>query len=298
MTAHQTGPFLVTGASGQLGRLTIDHLLKVGAGPIIATTRSPEKLAEYAARGVDVRGGDFDDPSSLARAFAGARRMLMISTDDLLPGKRFEAHRAAIAAAVLAGVQHLVYTSLTNPGPDSPIPFAADHDQTEAELRACGLPHTILRNNLYTDLFLMSGPQAAATGHLVAAAGNGTVGYVTRDDCARAAAAALLDATGTATFDITGPALVGQTDVAMLLSALAGTPIAYVPIDTHTLEAAMVQNGLPAPVASMLASIDAAIAAGTLSVVSPAVEQLTGVRPTSVADFLAAHAPAIRGRQG
>ena len=99
MIAHQTGPFLVTGASGQLGRLALDHLLHAGARPVIATTRSPEKLADYAARGVEVRRADFGDPSSLARAFTGIRRMLLISTDDLVPGKRFAAHRAAIAAA-------------------------------------------------------------------------------------------------------------------------------------------------------------------------------------------------------
>jgi NAD(P)H dehydrogenase (quinone) len=298
MIAHQTGPFLVTGASGQLGRLALDHLLHAGARPVITTTRSPEKLADYAARGVEVRAADFADSSSLARAFAGARRMLLISTDDLVPGRRFAAHRAAIAAAARAGIQHIVYTSLTNPGPESPILFAVDHRDTEAELRASGIPHTILRNNLYTDLFLLSAPQAVATGQLVAAAGQGTVGYVTRDDCAGAAAAALLNATGTATFDITGPALVGQADVATQLSVLAGKPVAYVPIDIPSLEAAMVQHGLPAPVANVLASIDAAIAAGALSVVSTAVEQLTGVAPMSVADFLAAHTDTIRGRHG
>ena len=298
MTAHQIGPFLVTGASGQLGRLTLDHLLKVGASPIIATTRSPETLTDYAARGIDVRRADFGDTSSLALAFTGAARMLIISTDDLAPGRRFEAHRAAIAAAVQVGVGYIVYTSLTNPGPESPILFAADHRATEAELRACGLPHTILRNNLYTDLFLMSGPQAVATGQLVSAAGDGMVGYVTRADCARAAAAALLDAADTATFDVTGPTLVGQRDVATLLSVLAGKPIAYMPVAIPALEAAMVQHGLPGPVATVLASIDAAIAVGTLSVVSPAVEQLTGVKPTSVSDFLAAHGDTLRGLHG
>jgi NAD(P)H dehydrogenase (quinone) len=298
MTAHQTGPFLVTGASGQLGRRVLDRLLSAGAAPIIATTRSPEALAGYAGRGVEIRRANFGIPSSLTQAFAGVRRLLLISTDDLVPGKRFEAHKAAIAAAVAAGVHHIVYTSLINPGVESPILFAVDHRDTEAALRGCGLSHTILRNNLYADLLLMSGPQAAATGRLMSAAGRGTAGYVTRDDCARAAAAALLQETATATFDITGPDLVGQADIAALLSAITGSSVAYVPITIAAMEAAMVQQGLPAPVATVLASIDAAIAAGTLSVVSPAVKQLTGVAPTSVADFLATHGDTIRGTRG
>ncbi|MHA1559530.1 MAG: NmrA family NAD(P)-binding protein [Alphaproteobacteria bacterium] len=295
MSERQTGPYLVTGASGQLGRLVLDHLLGAKAEGIIATTRSPEKLSQYIERGVEVRAADFDSTSTLAAAFAGAKRALIISTDDLTPGKRFAAHQAAIGAAVSAGVEHIVYTSLTNPGSDSPISFAGDHAETEALLAKCGVPHTILRNNLYADLFTMTAPQAVAMGKLFAAAADGTVGYVTRDDCARAAAAALLNAGETATFDITGPGLIGQAEVAELLSSVTGQQVVYIPIGASDLEAAMVKNGLPEPMAKVFTSIDKAIAAGTLSVLSSAVEDLTGVKPTSVADFLAAHKTQLHG---
>jgi len=285
MSKQQTGPYLVTGASGQLGRLVLEHLLKAGAQKIIATTRSPEKLSDYAARGVEVRKADFNEPSTLPEAFAGAKRILLISTDDFAPGKRLETHRAAIAAAVKVSAKHIVYTSLTNPGSDSPISFAGDHSGTEADLR----------NNLYTDLFLMTGPQAVSTGKLFAAAADGTVGYVTRDDCARAASAALLEADQTTTLDVTGPELVGQTEIARLLSSVAGKEIGYVPISADDLQAAMVKNGLPEPLAKVFSSIDQAIALGSLSVVSSAVEDLTGAKPTSVADFLSGHASAFQG---
>ncbi|RLB63689.1 MAG: NAD(P)-dependent oxidoreductase [Deltaproteobacteria bacterium] len=298
MSEQQTGPFLVTGASGQLGRLVLDQLLEAGAAPVIATTRTPDKLSDYAGRGVDVRKADFNDPSTLPTAFAGAKRVLIISTDDFAPGKRLETHQAAISAAVKAGVEHIVYTSLTNPSPESPISFAGDHRDTEAELAKCGIQHSILRNNLYADNLLMAGPQAVSMGKLFAAAADGTAGYVTRQDCARAASAALLEAKETATFDITGPELVGQAEIARLLSSVTGKEVGYIPISTKDLAAAMVQNGLPEPIATVLATIDEAIAAGTLSVVSSAVEDLTGVQPTTMADFIASHAAAFGGAAG
>ncbi|HEX4914503.1 MAG TPA: SDR family oxidoreductase [Vicinamibacterales bacterium] len=290
MTSSLQGPFLITGASGHLGRRVVDLVLDAQAGPLIVTTRHPDKLADLAARGVEVRAADFTKPETLASAFAGAHRVLIVSTDDLTPGQRFASHKAAIDAAVAAGVRHIVYTSLINPGPDSPISFAGDHSRTEAALLASGIPHTILRNNLYADLFLMTAPPAIASGTLYAAAGDGRVGYVTREDCARAAAAALLTAEGPRTYDITGPELVAQADVARMLAEISGRPVTYVPLAPADLRQGMVQQGLPAELAALLVSIDDAIAKGTLAVVSSAVDDLTGRAPTSVRAFLEAHA--------
>ena len=105
MTSMLEGPFLVTGASGQLGRLVLDRLLDQGAQSVLATTRTPENLAANAERGVEVRRADFNEPDSLKEAFAGARRMLLISTSDLEPGKRLESHLVAIDAAAAAGAR-------------------------------------------------------------------------------------------------------------------------------------------------------------------------------------------------
>ena len=101
---------LVAGASGRLGQLVLDELLHAGVRDIIATTRTPEKLGAYAALGVDVRPGDFNDPETLKKAFQGADRLLLISTDDLFSGKRIQQHQNAIDAAKRAGVRHILYT--------------------------------------------------------------------------------------------------------------------------------------------------------------------------------------------
>lgn len=290
------GPFIVTGASGQLGSQVIENLLAQGAEPLVAMTRKPQKLESLRARGVDVRAGDFNDPATLGAAFAGGGRLLIISTDDLEPGKRLAAHRNAIAAAREAGVSHIVYTSLTNPDEDNPIGFAVDHRETEALIKATGVPYTILRNCLYADLLLSSGQQAIGAGALYAAAGDGKAGYVTRADCARAAAAALLTETGSSVRDITGPSAVGQAEIATILSEVAGKEIPYAPITRDALVAAMVRNGLPEFMADVFSSFDVAIARGNLDVVSDDVEKLTGQKPQSVRDFLLANKPTLAGQ--
>ena len=290
------GPFIVTGASGQLGMQVVDALLAQGADSIVAITRTPEKLAAIQARGVDVRAGDFNDPATVGPAFAGGGRLLIISTDDLEAGKRFAAHSNAVAAAKEAGVSHTVYTSLTNPDEGNPIGFARDHRETEASIKDTGISHTILRNCLYADLLLMNGQQAVGAGALYSAAGDGKAGYVTRADCARVAAAALLTETGSSVRDITGPAAVSQAEIAVILSEATGKEIPYVPITQDALVAAMTEKGMPEFMADVFSSFDVAIAKGYLDVASDDVEALTGQKPQSVRDFLLANKPALTGQ--
>src|SRR5690606_13304042 len=183
---------LVTGASGQLGRLAVQFLLESYDGTIVAATRTPEKLADLSQR-VVVRQADFEDPASLASAFAGVDRLLLISTDAVdVPGRRLNQHRNAIKAAEQAGVKHVVYTSIINPGPDSPAFVAPDHRGTEEALSASSLGWTSLRENIYMDMLLMSVSQALQSGKLVNAIGDGKAAYITREDVAHASAAALI----------------------------------------------------------------------------------------------------------
>jgi NAD(P)H dehydrogenase (quinone) len=282
-----TTPLLVTGASGHLGRRAVELLLQHGAGPVIATTRQPDKLADLAARGVDVRRADFDDPASLTAAFAGARRALLISTDAL--GRRADQQRAAVQALAAAGVQHVVYTSL--PEPDgSPISLAVEHVATEDALRASDMDHSILRNNVYADVMLGAFAGAIAGGALVLARGDGRCAYVTREDCAWAAAAALAEAgAGRRVLEVSGPAALSGDDLAALLTEIAGKPVAHVRVDIPTYVQGLQAHGVPAPYAQVLGEFEAAVAAGKLAKVTPTVERLSGHAPMAMGDFLRAH---------
>ncbi|MBZ0296784.1 MAG: SDR family oxidoreductase [Anaerolineae bacterium] len=293
--SEQQPTLLVTGASGHLGRRVVELLLEAQAGTIVATTRTPEKLSDFSQRGVIVRQADFDDPESLVPAFTGVDKLLLISTDVLgIPGKRIQQHTNAVKAAEKAGVKHVVYTSIMNPGPESPIVVAHDHRETEAAMKASGMGWTMLRNNIYADMLLGSLGQAIQMGKLFSAAGDGKAAYVTREDCARAAAAALADSfMGQRALDITGPEAVSQADLAKIASEISGQEVTYIPLEVDVLVDNMVNAGLPRPLAEGLATFDTGIAQGLLGDVSNAFEELTGSKPTSVAEFLASNREAL-----
>jgi NAD(P)H dehydrogenase (quinone) len=281
-------PLLVTGASGQLGRRVLEHLLRAQAGPIIAVTRTPESLREFASRGVEVRAADFEREAGLAAAFRGAARALLISTDALdRPGRRIAQHLAALRALEAAGVEHVVYTSLINPHPRSPITIAGEHRETEASLAASRLDFTILRNSCYSEMLLMALPAAIASGQLVDARGSGATGFVAREDCARTAAAALAAGSGRRTLDVTGPAALTGDDIAALVTELTGRRVSHVSVSVNAVRKALLDHGLPGFAADMLVSFDVAIANGELAAVTDTVRELTGTPPQSVRDFLA-----------
>jgi len=291
MNWNRSKTLLVTGASGQLGRRVVEILLDAEAGPVVAATRSPEKLAALADRGAEIRRADFDDPASLDEAFDGVDRLLLVSTDAL--GHRVPQHRAAIRAAARAGVKHIVYTSLPNPEKWG-APFMLERAETEKVLEASGLGWTVLRNNLYTDDLLSKLANAIPSGQLAAAAGDGGAPYVTLEDCAGAAAAALAssDFDGR-TIDVTGPAVVTHTDLAKLASDISREQVTYVRTSPEELRKGFIAAGMSRDEADVLVTIDVAISKGLLGGVTDAVEELTGHPPASVAEFLAEHSDVL-----
>jgi NAD(P)H dehydrogenase (quinone) len=287
--------FLVTGAGGHLGRLAAETLLDSKAGKVIAATRDPAKLNALATRGAEVRRADFDDPNSLSSAFAGVDRLLLVSTDALdRPGRRLAQHRNAIAAAIKAGVKHIVYTSAPNARPLGRSGILDDHYWTEQALAASGLDWTVLRNHIYAEISLMGLPHAIATSKLFTATGSGGRSYVTRDDCARAAAGALVKATGRSIFDVTGPKPVTQTELAKLVSTLTGKQIEHVPVSGADLAKGLAGAGLPPLLVEALVDFDVDAAQGFHAIVTPVVKDFSGRDPTPLADFLTANRAALK----
>lgn len=280
----------VTGAAGHLGRAVIANLLARGAKRVVAITRDPAKLRDLPSP-VEVRAGDFNDPASLLGAFAGIDRLLIVSTDDF--SDRAGQHVRAIDAAEKAGVKHLAYTSIASPYPD-PSSIASDsHFWTEARLIASPLTWSILRNNLYADYLLPTAQHAIATGQHFHAAGNGRRAYVTREDCAAAAAGALLTAEGRRIFDVSGPEALSGDDLAALFASLAGRPVSAQNVPSDALIAGLKQGGLPEAMAGLLTRFDTDAAKGYLGVVTNAVAELTGRPPESVASFLGRNQTAL-----
>jgi len=290
MTEFANSTLLVTGAAGHLGRLVVEELLARGATRIVAGTRDPSTLSDFAARGVDVRKLDFDDAASLESGFAGVDRALIIST---VAGNRAAHQAAAVAAAKAAGVNYLAYTSAPNARPNSDAGGIADHFWTEQAIAASGLDFTLLRNHIYADMTIVSAGQALSSGKMFDATNGGGRNYVTRADVARAAAGALLTAKGKEVLDITGPAPVTQKEVAALYTELTGKPVASIGLSAEDLFKGLEAAGLPGFYAQLLVAFDVDAANGFHAVTTDAVERLSGQKPTSLTDFLRANKAAL-----
>ncbi len=275
---------VVTGATGHLGRLTLEALLRRGvpAEQIIATGRNIDKLTDLAERGVAVRRADFGDPSTLRDAFAGAERLLLVSGSEV--GQRFVQHANAIAAAKAAGVQLIGYTSI--PYADtSRMLLAVEHFATERELAASGVPHVLLRNSWYLENY--SEQIETFTAHGIAgSAGNGRVSAAARADYAEAAAAVLTeDGHAGATYELGGEAFT-MPELATAVSAATGVSVTYTDLPVEAYEQLLAGAGLPAPLARIVADADRGLAEGELFVDSGHLEKLIGRPATSLAQAL------------
>jgi NAD(P)H dehydrogenase (quinone) len=282
---------VITGASGNLGRRTAELLLDtegVDAGDVVLITRSPAKLDDLAARGATVRFGDFEDKGSLEAAFAGATRVLIVSLDTV--GVRLAQQQRAIDAAKAAGARLIAYTSIPNPVPDNPAAVVPDHAGTEQALAASGVAYTYLRNALYAEYRIPEAQHAIASGSFQHDTGDGATAYVSRDDCAAAAAAVLAggDEHANKAYDITGPELLSADGLAAAYAAVGGTAVEAVAVDDDTLAAGLVAAGLPEGAAQLLVSFGIAIREGKLNQLSSDVETLTGRAPRPLGDVLKA----------
>lgn len=271
---------VVTGATGQLGRLVIEQLLQRGvpASGIVAAVRNPAKAADLAARGVQLREADYGKPETLARAFAGAERLLLISSSEL--GARLPQHQAVIAAARAARVGQLVYTSLLH-AERSPLGLAAEHRATEEAIAAAGLPHVLLRNGWYTENYLASVPAALQHGAFIGSAGAGRIASATRADYAAAAAVVLTQPIGASrVYELAGDSAYTLAELVAELNRQTGKSVRYQDLPQAEFAAALLGAGLPRPVAELLADSDAGAAKGALFDDSRQLSRLIG-RPTT-----------------
>ncbi|CAA9455073.1 MAG: NADPH:quinone oxidoreductase 2 [uncultured Rubrobacteraceae bacterium] len=284
------GMIVVTGASGTLGRAVVERLLeRVPAERIGASVRDPGRARDLAERGVRVRRGDFGDPESLAHAFEGASRVLVVSVDRL-GEDAVRLHRAAIDAAKAAGAGRIFYTSHVGADPASAFPPGRDHAATEAALRDSGVAHTSLRNGFYAATAAMQLTGALETGEL-AVPEDGPVDWTTQADLADATAVALTDGDLVEPIlNLTGAEAIDMAGIAEIASGLTGRPIRRVVVPDDEYRAGLVARGLREPQAAMFLTLFVAARRGAFARVDPTLGRLIGRPPTPLRDVLEAAA--------
>lgn len=277
--------YAVTGASGHLGRLAVKDLLGTAVRPsdIVAIVRAPEKVADLAERGVQVRVGDYEDPASLDRALQGVTHLLLVSSPEV--GKRVAQHNNAIEAAKRSGVQRIAYTSLLR-ADSSSLGLAPEHKATEKLLARSGIAHSLLRNGWYIENYTGQLDTYLATGTVLHAAGAGRIAAASRADLAAAAVAALQNDTADRTVYELGGAAFTNDQLAEAITAASGTTVTAKNVPAQELVGSLIGAGLDEGTAGFLAAVDTDIANGELDTDSTDLAELIGRAPQTLADVL------------
>ncbi len=277
---------VVTGATGQLGRLVVTSLLHKGvpASDVVALGRDEARLAELADLGVTTRRVDYADAAAVREALEGAELVLLISGSEV--GRRVAQHQSVIDAAKDAGVSLIAYTSIAN-ADTSGLALAEEHSATERAIVASGLPYTLLRNSWYLENYTGQLPTYLEHGTVLGSAGDGRVSAATRADLAEAAATALLADDPKPVYELGGAAFT-LTELAETVTEVTGQTVAYADVPAEELTKALVGAGLPEEYAAILADGDLGLARGELYVDATDLEGLLGRPATTLADALRA----------
>jgi len=279
---------LVTGASGHLGRLVVESLLErgVAADTIVAGARTPESIADLAARGIHTVALDYTDLASIDAALEGVDHVLLVSSSEV--GQRAIQHANVISAAVKAGVEHLVYTSAPA-ATTSALILAPEHKATEEAIAASGIPATILRNGWYTENYAGNVAQSAATGELVASVGEGRVASASRKDYAEAAAVVLSEPGHVGKiYELSGDIAWNYSELAAVLSTISGVDVAYRAVSPEEHAAILTSAGLDEGTIGFVVGLDANTRDGLLGVTTGDLSRLIGRATTPLAEGLAA----------
>ncbi|MDP3608230.1 MAG: SDR family oxidoreductase [Methylophilus sp.] len=270
---------VITGATGQLGRLVIASLLeKIPAENIVAAVRNVEKAKDIAALGVQVRHADYNLPESWDNALQGASKVLLISSSEI--GQRTQQHRTVIEAAKRADVNLLAYTSVLH-ADTSQLGLAEEHRETEAAIQASGLPYVLLRNGWYTENYALGIPTALSLGAVYGCAGDGRISSAARADYAEAAASVLLsDDHAGKVYELAGDTSYTLSEFAEEISRQSDKAIHYVNLPESEYKKALLGAGLPEPIAELLANSDTGASKGALHDDGKQLSGLIG-RPTT-----------------
>jgi NAD(P)H dehydrogenase (quinone) len=279
---------VITGATGQLGRLVVESLLARGtaASDIVATGRSVDKLADFAARGVAVAELDYTKPETVAAVVKAGDTLLLVSGSEV--GQRVPQHINVIDAAKAAGVARIVYTSAPA-ATTSALVLAPEHKATEEALVASGVPFTILRNGWYTENYAGEIEKGRENGAIVASVGDGRVSSASRKDYAEAAAVVVAgEGYEGKVFELSGDVAWTFDDLAAAISGIVGKDVVYTRLTPDEHAAMLTSFGLDEGTVGFVVGLDGNIRDGLLGVTSGELAALIGRPTTPLAEGLAA----------
>lgn len=278
----------VLGAAGGLGSRVVDALLDRGLPPenLIACSRNPDRVRRFKHLGIDVRQADYDVPETLAGALERTDVLMLIpSATDVEP--RIVQHSNILEAARSAGVKRVVLTSSGAARTESKFLIAPYLVYAESRLRTSGLGWTILRNGIYLDPLVDWAPALAAMGRLPYPVSRGRIAFVSRDDLARACAAACaLDEHSEQVYELTGPRALSMPELASALAYATGQTIRFDEVTEEEFAEICRADKVPESEIAILTSLYRAAEHGEFEHVSDDISLLTGSPPMAARDYL------------
>ena len=278
----------ITGATGQLGQLVIQHLVqKIPAEQIVALVRDLNKAQNLKDQGIELRHFDYDQPDTLAAALNGVDKLLLISANEI--GRRAPQHKAVIEAAQQANVPYIAYTSLLH-ADDSPLGLAQEHRETEQMIRDSGLRYTFLRNNWYAENYLGNLAHDVQSGVIYGAADQGEIHAASRNDYAEAAAEVLLGRQHFGkTYELASTVSFTKSDLAAVISKVSGQPVRYENLSPEDYRNGLIKAGLDADFAAFLADVDFKTSHGAMETHHRALEALIHRPTTALEEIVSQH---------
>lgn len=275
----------ITGATGQLGQLVIQHLLKqTQAENIVALVRNVEKAEHLKAQGVDIRYFDYDSPATLVPALQGIDKILLISANEV--GRRTPQHKAVIDAAIEAKVPYIAYTSLLR-ADTSPLGLAQEHRETEQIIHESGLSYTFLRNNWYSENYLAGLAHNIETGILYGAAQDSLISAAPRTDYAEAAAKVLLSENHKSKiYELASSTAFTLETLAETISKVSNKTVVYTNLSAEDYKQGLLQAGLPKGLVDVIVEADIEAQNGAMLSDSKDLETLLNRSTTSLEETI------------
>ncbi|MCX7798025.1 MAG: SDR family oxidoreductase [Melioribacter sp.] len=278
---------LITGANGNLGRTTIEFLLKKNPNlSISALVRSEEKANDLKSKGIQVVVGDYFDYKSLLNAMQDIEILLFISSSTLKD--RFTQHLNVVNAAKESKIKHIIYTSVLRAKPNSKFTAGIDHYKTEQEILNSGINYTIMRNTYYAEILPAIVDNAFESGVIYYSAGQAKANFALRTEMAEANAAILLEPYNhqNKVYEITSLSTYNFDEIAAMLSEIFSRKIEYIDIPVKTLKDNLSKLGMPYEIVDLMGSVAESIREGEFNYIGTELEKLIGRRPTDLKDFL------------
>jgi uncharacterized protein YbjT (DUF2867 family) len=289
ISSESTAPFLVTGATGNVGREVVRALRAQGAAVRCAVRHVPKDVEEPGRGGPLERVRfDFENPATFSAALGGVKRLFLMRPNPILGVKKTLNRFLDVAAA--AGVEHVVFLSVAGAESNRRIP----HHAVEQHLMKSGMTWTFLRAGFFAQN--LTGPyrEDIRAGLIVLPAGAGKVAYVDAQDLGDLAASVLLNPEihVRQAYHLTGPDSLSFEEVAALLTSILGRSVRYHPASLWEFYRHCRRRGVGFLPTVAYSIIHAALRNGSGAATDPMLGRLLG-RPRTLREFIESQRAAL-----